>query len=118
MDINSLQGSAAYANSPTPPVDNTATREQNLEAANTKLNTEKTSAAQEAFEVTISQDALEKTNKEKTDQKNFAPEQLAAKTAEQTPAPVEPNQTAQTQPPNDQAIPAEQDASPIVNIVA
>ncbi|MBU1340738.1 MAG: hypothetical protein KKE44_24305 [Proteobacteria bacterium] len=101
MEINSLQGAAAYANVPnaTPPVDNTRLREQNVEASRTDLNTENTQAAQQAFEVTLTREAQDR---------------LAAQKAEASNA-------AQTQPPENQnngTIAQTYETSQIVNIVA
>ncbi len=114
MDISSLQGSTAYT-APTPPVDhvgNTATREQNLETSDTTHNAQTTSADREAFEVTISQDAQERTNQE----------QLSAEaTTEQATDSTEPTELIQAQPtenPDDRTRSPEQGPSPLVNIVA
>ncbi len=59
MNINSVQGANAYTNvqNTTPPVDTAQLRDQNLEASRTELNQESTTAAQQAFEVTITQEA-------------------------------------------------------------
>ena len=60
MDINSLRGISAYANTPTPPVDQTLLQNQNIEASRTELTKESVNAAQEAFKVTITEEAQDK----------------------------------------------------------
>ncbi|MCF6246824.1 MAG: hypothetical protein L3J69_05625 [Desulfobacula sp.] len=106
MAINSLQGSAAYANTPTSPVENAAAPEQNLETTKAQLNTE-TAETRQAFEVTLSQDAQERINQE----------QLAAK-ATNKPEPIELTQPEPIPNPDNQTTPPEQGSGPIVNIVA
>ncbi|NOX35509.1 MAG: hypothetical protein GXP56_17565 [Deltaproteobacteria bacterium] len=100
MDINSLQGASAYANTPntTFPVNNTL-QDQNLEASKTDLNTQSTNAAQKAFEVSITREAQDR---------------LATETSEkpaETQASAPENQTEQN-------IASAQKQSQIVNIVA
>ncbi len=62
MDINSLQGTTAYTNTPgtTRRIDNAELREQNVKAAKTDLKTEDANAAQKAFEVSITEKARER----------------------------------------------------------
>lgn len=72
MDINSLRGISAYANTPTPPVD----QNQNVEASKADLAKENTNAAQNAFEVTITEEAREKSTleaKQETNKTQSAP---------------------------------------------
>ncbi len=98
MDINSIQGANAYANStPRPVVESNVVQEQNQEAAQADLNQASTRAVQEAFEVNITEEARE--------------QQAAAGGTEETQRP-EPAQATQA----DQG-PAQQ-PSQIVNIVA
>lgn len=101
MDINSLQGASAYINasSSVPSVDNAQLRDQNLEASRTDLNAESISAAQKAFEVTITREAQDRQAAETTN------------AAEET-------QTAASESQNTQASAAVQKTSQIVNIVA
>jgi len=73
LEINNLQGLSAYTNSPntTPPADNSALRDKNLEAAKAAdLNQESTTAAQKAFEVTITPEAQDKLAAETTEDQN------------------------------------------------
>lgn len=105
MDINSLQGSAAYANavSAISPVGNAITRDQNVEASQAALDTETTSAAQEAFEVSITQAAQDRLAEE-TRTQEASERDDAEREAQQ-------NRDAQAAPPG-------RNSSPIVNIVA
>lgn len=107
MEINSLQGAAAYASSlgATQPVENTQTRDQNVEASRTDLTTQSTSVAQEAFEVTITQEA----------QDRLAEDTAVEETDSQEQVPVQ-AQPLEEQPPEPEQSPAE--TSQIVNIVA
>ncbi len=102
MEINSLQGAAAYnnASSVTSPVNNTHLQDQNIEASKTDLDTQSARAAQEAFQVTLTQEA-----------RNLQSEATAQQ--ETTPQ-AEPQEPAQAEPPEAQS----NDTSPIVNIVA
>lgn len=106
MNINSLQGVHAYTNAPnaTPPINNTL-RTQNVEASRTDLTTENTTAAREAFEVNITQEAQDR---------------LAAQTAEAPEIPEAPEETQTTTPENqtNQTIATAREESQIVNIVA
>lgn len=101
MDINNLRGASAYMNppAPTPPVDQTMLQNQNLEASKAELTKETAVAAQKAFEVTITEEALEKMASEKK-----------SETAEIQSAPP-PDQSAQT-------VAKAYETSQIVNIVA
>lgn len=105
MDINSMQGTAAYANAPgsTPPVENTQPRDQNIEASRTDLDAQTTKAAQEAFEVTITEEARAKLSEEDAVEEAPTQDQLQA-------PPPEPKLTEPVQTSND--------PSQIVNIVA
>lgn len=100
MEMNNMQGVNAYTNPPgtTPQVDSTQLRAQNSAASKSDLNTENTNAAQQAFEVSITEDA----------------KRLAAEAAEES-------AQTQTTTPEDQAaqniVPA-QVKSQIMNIVA
>ncbi len=79
MIINSVQGANAYTNvqNTTPPVDTAQLRDQNLEASRTELNQESTTAAQQAFEVTITQEAQQKLSAENNeDSAQVAAQQL------------------------------------------
>jgi hypothetical protein len=72
MDINSIQGANAYSAVPNtaPPIDNSQLRDQNLEGSRTGLNSDNT-AAQQAFEVNITEEAqqrLASENSEETQQ--------------------------------------------------
>jgi len=62
MVINSSQGANTYTNAPltTPPIENTQSREQNLEAAGANLNSENTAAAQSAFKIDITPEAQDR----------------------------------------------------------
>ena len=62
MEINSLQGATAYTNVPntTPQVDKTVLPSQNPETSTVNLNTEKATNGQNAFEVSITQEAQDK----------------------------------------------------------
>jgi hypothetical protein len=107
MEINSLQGAAAYINasSANSPVDNTQVRDQNIEASRTDLDTRSTTTAQEAFEVTITQEA-----------RNLQAEAATEQTTAVAPPEGPPAQPAET-PSNNTVVQASQ-ASQIVNIVA
>ena len=59
MDINSIQGANAYAAN-RPPADTTLVENQNQEAVATDLNQENTQAVQEAFQVNLTQEALDR----------------------------------------------------------
>jgi hypothetical protein len=83
MDINSIQGANAYANT-RPVAESNVVQEQNQEAAQTDLNQESTRAVQEAFEVNITQEAREAAAGETEETQLPEPAQAAA--AEQTPA--------------------------------
>ncbi len=111
MDINSLQGSAAYANVPNanPPVENTTARDQNLETPEAPLTTETTSDPKKAFEVTITQEAQDRLNSERA-----AAEASAQQASEQ----VAPAQAEPAEDQKDQNNPPAQGSGPIVNIVA
>ncbi|MCD4722643.1 MAG: hypothetical protein K8S13_22715 [Desulfobacula sp.] len=76
MEINSLQGANAYTNLPNAatPLDNSALRDQNLEASGTKLDAESTNAAQKAFEVTITPEAQDKLAAEPAETQATTPE--------------------------------------------
>ncbi len=69
MDINSLQGVAAYTNVPntTPQIDKTILPSQNPETSTADLNTENASNGQNAFEVNITQEAQDRLAAEKTE---------------------------------------------------
>ncbi len=99
MDISNINGSNAYTanKSATPPVDNSLLENQNREAAKADLNQETSRAAQQAFEVNITQEAQDR---------------LAA---EATPPPA---QAATDKAPEPQSPAATQEARQIVNIVA
>ena len=104
MEINNLNASSAYTNASTanPPVHNTQLREQNIEASNAQLDRSTANAAQQAFEVTITQEA----------------QNLQAQNAQQTEAAVLEAQAQTEQPQNQEdAVPSNK-ASQIVNIVA
>ena len=106
MEINSLQGATAYINAAAsaPPADTTRVQDQNIQAANTELDTRETSAVRDAFNVTLSREA-----------QNLQDEN----TVEQE-APAEPLETAPAPEPeteNEQAA-STYEASQIVNIVA
>lgn len=91
MEINSLQGPAAYINASAPvsPVDNTVTREQNTQASNSTLDAQTTQAAQQAFEVSITQEARDRQAREEQTAA-VANEPAPVETAPETPAqPVE-----------------------------
>ena len=109
MEINSLQGAAAYnnASSATSPVNNTHLRDQNIEASRTDLDTQSTRAAQEAFQVTLTQEA-----------RNL---QSEASARQESATQAQPQEQAQAQPPealnNDTTAPANE-TSQIVNIIA
>jgi hypothetical protein len=111
MDINSLQGSAAYANTlnATPPVENTQTREQNLAASTARLDEQTTRAAQQAFEVNITQEARDRlareTEENPVEEPAPAAEPAAVAAPEPSPAPAE--ETAPVR-----------NTTPLVNIVA
>ncbi|MBA3009329.1 MAG: hypothetical protein KKF12_08430 [Proteobacteria bacterium] len=98
MDISTIQGSNAYtANQQTPqPVEDTLSKRQNWEAAD--LNQDKPRSSQQAFEVTITQEA----------QDRLAAEKVAISAA-QTADPVRGPSPASG---------SARDASQIVNIVA
>ncbi len=78
MDINSLQGASAYTNASgsTSPVDNAQLRDQNVEASRTELNQESTTAAQQAFEVTITQEAQRLSAEKNEESAEVAAQQL------------------------------------------
>ncbi len=105
MNINSVQGANAYTNvqNTTPPVEDTQLKEENLEASRTELNNENTAAAQQAFEVNITQEA-QQLNAEN----NVETVQPAAQ-------PIE-NQTTENQ--ANQTTATAHETSQIVNIVA
>ncbi len=107
MNINSVQGANAYTNiqNTTPPVDSAKLREQNLEVSRTEQNKENTTAAQQAFEVTITQEAQQLSAKN-----NEAPVQKAAQ-------PIE-DQTTKNQANQNPEPESVHEASQIVNIVA
>ncbi len=98
MDINNINGSNAYTanKSATPPVDNSLLENQNREAAKADLNQETSRAAQQAFEVNITQEAQD----------------LLAAEAPPTQA------ASDKEPEQDQSPAATQEARQIVNIVA
>ncbi|MFH2061210.1 MAG: hypothetical protein ABIJ59_20280 [Pseudomonadota bacterium] len=109
MEINSLQGAAAYSNasSATSPVNNTHLRDQNIEASRTDLDTQSARAAQEAFQVTLTQEA-----------RNL---QSEATTRQESATQAQPQEQAQAQPPearNNNTISRAIETSQIVNIVA
>ena len=109
MEINSLQGAAAYSNasSATSPVNTSHLRDQNIEASRTELDAQNTRAVKEAFEVTLSQEA-----------QNL---QAETTTEQESSARAERQEQAQTQPPetqNSNTIRSASQASQIVNIVA
>ena len=70
MDINTIQGSNAYTphKSIPVPVDDTLLKNQNREAAQTDLNQETTRAVQDAFNVRITQEALDRQAAERSAQ--------------------------------------------------
>ncbi len=100
MDINNINGPNTYTanKSATPPVDNALLENQNREAAKADLNQETSRAAQQAFEVNITQEAQD----------------LLA--AEATPPPTQTASDKNTE--QDQSPAATQEARQIVNIVA
>ncbi len=100
MDISNINGSNAYTEnkSATPPVDNSLLENQNREAAKADLNQETSRAAQQAFEVNITQEAQD----------------LLA--AEATPPAAQAASDKKPEP--DQSPAATQEARQIVNIVA
>ncbi|SDU04933.1 hypothetical protein [Desulfobacula phenolica] len=104
MNINSLQGSAAYTNTlnAAPPVDNTKPEDQNTELDGTNPNKKETGASSKAFEVSITQEA----------QKKMATETIPADTtqAQTAPQPLENKQG--------QNMAQAYERSRIVNIVA
>lgn len=117
MDINSLQGSAAYAkiSGSTPPVDNTASRNQNIEAANSTLDAQITARAQQAFEVNITEEARERLareNQEPVRETETLPE-TEDTSVQAAPASLPPAEDNTQQEP-----PVQQPVSQIVNIVA
>lgn len=99
MEINSLQGSAAYTNAASaPPVDNTQLKEQNIEASRTELDSQSAAAVQDAYQVTLTREAQDLQNQEANEQQVQS-------------------QQAQTQG-NEPEQAREYEASTIVNIVA
>ncbi len=109
MIINSVQGANAYTNTQntSPAVDTAKLKEQNLEVSRTELNTENSTAAQQAFEVSITQEAQQLSAKNN---------EVAAKaTAQQAVQPIE-DQTTENQANSDTEPVHER--SQIVNIVA
>lgn len=102
MEINSLQGSTAYSNAvnSTKPVENTQLADQNIEASKTSLEPENTRPAQDAFKVSITQEARDQLVKET---------QASEDQAVQTP----PSETSSGSPVETQG-----NSSQIVNIVA
>ncbi len=120
MDINSVQGPAAYANTlnTTPPVENTQTRDQNVEASGATLDSQTRQAAQQAFEVNITPEARDRLAQE-TQAREPAEQIEPLETAET--APQEPPQPVENRPVEDQArenpAPA-QGPDTLVNIVA
>ncbi len=107
MEINNLNASAAYTNASTaPPVNDTQLRNQNIESSNAHLDTATTNAVQEAFEVTLTQEAqtLQAQNSQQTND------------AQQTEDDAVQAQATQTQTQDD--IAPSNEASQIVNIVA
>ena len=113
MDINSVQGSAAYANTlnTTPPVESAQTREQNIEASQTRLDEQANRAAQQAFEVNITQEARNRLAQETEETRVENPEPNR-ETTDRAPAP-EP-----VREPPAQTTPPAQETTPLVNIVA
>ncbi len=69
MEINNAQGSAAYKNSPVPvpPVENTVAPEQHSGPLKTPPDTQAAQTAQQAFEVTITEEARDLFAKETQD---------------------------------------------------
>ncbi len=105
MNINSLQGQAAYNNTAAPQaVDNAQLRNQNLEAARTELNEKDTQATRDAFEVNLSREALETRSAQNRETSEAAAETRASSLPEE-------NQS-------DQSAAGANSASQIVNIVA
>ncbi len=107
MNINGVQGANAYTNvqNTTPPVDKL--REQNLEASRTELNNENTAAAQQAFEVTITQEAQQLSAKSNEAAPEVATQQAVQPIEDQ---PTENQANSDTEPVHE--------TSQIVNIVA
>jgi hypothetical protein len=77
MAINSVQGANAYTNvlNTTPQVENTQPRDLNPEASKTELNNENANTAQQAVEVTITQEARQRLSEQNNEE--------SAKVAEQ-----------------------------------
>ncbi|MFH2093557.1 MAG: hypothetical protein ABIJ31_14450 [Pseudomonadota bacterium] len=109
MEINNLQGAAAYTNtsSASLPVNNTNVQDQNIQASRTELDTQNARAVQEAFKVSFSQEAQNLQTEAATKQESAA----QAKRQEQARM-----QTAVTQ--NGNTIVSASQASQIINIVA
>ena len=88
MNINSLQGQAAYTNPSAPQaVDNAQLRNQNREAARTELNEENTQATRQAFEVNLSREALETRNTRTREASGPAAETQNSAPPEENPSP-------------------------------
>ncbi len=109
MEINNLSGAAAYTNTltGTPPVEDTQLRDQNIEAARTEIDSQAAGTVQEAFEVTLTQEA----------QNRLAEDAEVAEPPEEAQT-EEPVQALPPEvPENSNLVPAN-NASQIVNIVA
>ena len=103
MEINSLQGAAAYSNATaTPSVENTQLRNQNIESSRSDLDTRTANTAREAFEVNLTQEAQNLSAGQTVPQENLNADQSQAR-------PTENQNTSATE---------SNDTSRIVNIVA
>lgn len=98
MNINSVQGPAAYASTlnTTVPVDNTQTRDQNLAASQAVLDDQTARVAQQAFEVTITQEAQDRLAQE-NQTLQAAESETAAPQSEPVPAQPEEEPPARTE---------------------
>ena len=102
MAINSVQGASAYTNAinSAPPVDETTTRNQNIEASRTELDTQSSAVAQQAFEVNITQEAQDRLAREESQQR--AQEAQQARDTQQAQQDQAAQQTEQQTPPPEQ----------------
>ncbi len=113
MEINSLNGAGAYANTPNsaPPVDNTR-QNQTDDALQNTINPGNTGNGSQAFEVTITREARDRLAAETDTQVPAAPAETQGATM--TPEPQDPNDASAREAGRGNS----QETNQIVNIVA